>query len=481
MILSTLTTLWLLPVFPLASVPASEPIPVPSLLQDVTGVDDPLVIRADELVVDLPANRTFTMRGGGVIERVGNRSRLVLKDGAKITLNGERVSAHALAGEGDTVEILDAGTGDVTWHIRVGGPVIVGRPTGTGLVDGQATVRSSGLDWRSDRNVKRKVLGVTTVETDEVVSRQLNLDPGALTVTEVRSGTPAESSGIEVHDIIREVDGVRVVNRDVLRKLIQERKVGERVRLGLLRRGKPIELNVEVGSLDAEQPSLLSSWLTAAGGKNIDSWPLGADGVRDAQVAYDQVRQRLQGNEAALSTLQQALTKSESAREALLGAFGGQLPQDGTSLWGVGSAGDTPTQLTQRSEQLQKLRSLLEQGEQGTQQARDAVDWLRTTMQSDEVHSKYEEVQALSKLLGSGLSTQGTGIEFVPEDGQDRARQLLLLSRAAQGLGQELAQDLSVGLTTDATEIASGVGERMERLEDRMARLEELLLELRDR
>jgi len=48
-------------------------------------------------------------------------------------------------------------------------------------------------------------------------------------------------------------------------------------------------------------------------------------------------------------------------------------------------------------------------------------------------------------------------------------------------LAHRLSGTSGVGTSGYATEIASGVGERMERLEDRMARLEELLLELRDR
>jgi membrane-associated protease RseP (regulator of RpoE activity) len=79
----------------------------------------------------------------------------------------------------------------------------------------------------------------------------LGVDHGVL-VTEVVEDSPAEEAGIEMGDIILELDGERIEDTEDLIYLVKKRPEKE-VKLVLLRKGKRKEIKVKLG----EKPSKL--------------------------------------------------------------------------------------------------------------------------------------------------------------------------------------------------------------------------------
>ena len=63
-------------------------------------------------------------------------------------------------------------------------------------------------------------------------------------VVEVVRGSPAEDAGIRTEDLILEVDGLAVASVEDLQRVMVAEAIGRRVRVRLLRHGRPLELNL---------------------------------------------------------------------------------------------------------------------------------------------------------------------------------------------------------------------------------------------
>jgi serine protease Do len=70
-------------------------------------------------------------------------------------------------------------------------------------------------------------------------------------VADVERGSPADTAGLKGQDIIQEMDGKKITSYDQFRNEIAMLKPGAKVRLSILREGKPMELTVTLG----ERPS----------------------------------------------------------------------------------------------------------------------------------------------------------------------------------------------------------------------------------
>ena len=91
-------------------------------------------------------------------------------------------------------------------------------------------------------------LGVSISEvTDEDVGR-LKL-PGArgVLIRSVVPGEPAEKGGIKANDVITAIDGTELGTPRDLQRIVSSSPVGKRIRVQVLRDGKPNEIEVEVG------------------------------------------------------------------------------------------------------------------------------------------------------------------------------------------------------------------------------------------
>lgn len=81
----------------------------------------------------------------------------------------------------------------------------------------------------------------------QMISQQaavLNKVPQGAYVVSVIAGSPAESAGIEVNDIVTKFDGQELTEKDTLADAIKKRSPGEKVELEIWRGGETIKLTV---------------------------------------------------------------------------------------------------------------------------------------------------------------------------------------------------------------------------------------------
>jgi membrane-associated protease RseP (regulator of RpoE activity) len=77
-----------------------------------------------------------------------------------------------------------------------------------------------------------------------------------LLVVNVHEGSPAEKAGIKEHDILTSVDDQRLYSEEQLAKLIHSEKVGDKLKLSLLRDGKSENVTATLG----ERPADFDQW-----------------------------------------------------------------------------------------------------------------------------------------------------------------------------------------------------------------------------
>ena len=102
-----------------------------------------------------------------------------------------------------------------------------------------------------DGEVRRGLLGVSIVDVTPELAEALALetDSGAV-VMAISPESGAEAAGVEVSDVIVELDGETVGNSRELRNLVGLMLQGEEVEIALLRDGRRIELDAVIGAAD---------------------------------------------------------------------------------------------------------------------------------------------------------------------------------------------------------------------------------------
>jgi serine protease Do/serine protease DegQ len=106
--------------------------------------------------------------------------------------------------------------------------------------------------------VTRGFLGVSTVDLSPEVAEEFGLPKGAkgVAVTEVQAGSPAEKAGIRTNDVVIGFNGHPVTDRDNFRLMIAGMAPGSKVSLAVVRGGKPVAVDVALGT-QAENPDEL--------------------------------------------------------------------------------------------------------------------------------------------------------------------------------------------------------------------------------
>ncbi|AJE02127.1 DegQ family serine endoprotease [Geobacter pickeringii] len=103
--------------------------------------------------------------------------------------------------------------------------------------------------------VVRGWLGVSIQPITPDLARSFGLDSekGAL-IADVVSGGPAAKGGLASGDVVLEFDGKKIREMNELPRIVAATPVGKRVKVGILRNGKPQEVEVTVGRLaDGEE------------------------------------------------------------------------------------------------------------------------------------------------------------------------------------------------------------------------------------
>ncbi len=102
--------------------------------------------------------------------------------------------------------------------------------------------------------VSRGWLGVLIQEVNRDLAESFGLKrPRGALVAEVMAGSPAEAGGLQSGDIVLEYDGEDIHLSSDLPPMVGRTPVGESARLTVLRGGKEITLNVEIGQLPDER------------------------------------------------------------------------------------------------------------------------------------------------------------------------------------------------------------------------------------
>ena len=91
-------------------------------------------------------------------------------------------------------------------------------------------------------------LGVSIAEvTDDDLGRLKLNEPKGVLIRSVMPGEPAEKGGLKPNDVITAIDGTELATPRDLQRLVSSTPVGKRVRVTLVREGKPADLEIEIG------------------------------------------------------------------------------------------------------------------------------------------------------------------------------------------------------------------------------------------
>jgi hypothetical protein len=171
---------------------------------------------------------------------------LVLTSGPDGTVtavhDGAVLTSDRVRREGDHVRILGA-AGETLFDVRV-------------LAGGYLVYPyDANLDWpgagpatgRYTRSTPRKIIGVMVDPVDAVVASQLDIEPdAAFVIGSVMEGMPAEKAGLKAHDVVVAIQGSKPATVEALREAIDDKQPGDTIKIEVLRRGEPIELDVGV-------------------------------------------------------------------------------------------------------------------------------------------------------------------------------------------------------------------------------------------
>jgi Do/DeqQ family serine protease len=97
--------------------------------------------------------------------------------------------------------------------------------------------------------VKRGQLGVIIQDINDDLAQAFSLpDNNGVLVSQVEGGSAAEKAGINSGDVITKINEIAVSSASELRNQIGMRRIGEKIDIHLLRKGKPVKLSATIGN-----------------------------------------------------------------------------------------------------------------------------------------------------------------------------------------------------------------------------------------
>lgn len=132
-------------------------------------------------------------------------------------------------------------------------------------------VQSVALDLIDDGKIERGYIGIEISTVDETAAKAVGLDRvSGVQVNRVVKGGAAAAAGVEVGDVVLEVDGQAVHTSNDLQNQIVLRRAGDKVALTIWRNGKTISKSVTLKSLEGND--------TVAEARSGDSSPSDSNG-----------------------------------------------------------------------------------------------------------------------------------------------------------------------------------------------------------
>ncbi|MDF7670544.1 Do family serine endopeptidase [Orbaceae bacterium ESL0721] len=151
--------------------------------------------------------------------------------------------------------------------------------------------------------VKRGVLGIKGNELTSDIAKAFDLDvqKGAF-VSEVIDGSAAQEAGIKAGDVITAIDDKPVDSFAELRAKIATSGAGHTVKLGLIRDGKPLSVDVKLKNSDESTTDAKSLHSSLEGATLINGEVKGQKGVLIESIAKNSPASRLSLQEGDLIT-----------------------------------------------------------------------------------------------------------------------------------------------------------------------------------
>lgn len=139
----------------------------------------------------------------------------------------------------------------------------VGANVGIGFAVPVWFVKSVAEQLITKGKVVRGYLGIRPQEVTDNLRRALKLeDKNGVLISEVLPNTPAEKAGLQVGDVIVEVNGVPPKGVEQFRQLIAEMKPGTKVTLTVIRQGQKKKIAITLGEFPEEaQVQRDGNWL----------------------------------------------------------------------------------------------------------------------------------------------------------------------------------------------------------------------------
>lgn len=157
----------------------------------------------------------------------------------KAMLDGKEVPQDRIRRTGDRVEILDER-----------GEVIRSAVVSIGPGGATSMSRTSTSAAPAAAAPARPMLGVTLEETGEPLVKHLRLKPGRTTLlTSIMPDSPAAKGGLETFDVVTAIGDRDDASPDSIREFLAGAKVGDRVRLAIVRAGEKREAKVTLEAM----------------------------------------------------------------------------------------------------------------------------------------------------------------------------------------------------------------------------------------
>lgn len=108
---------------------------------------------------------------------------------------------------------------------------------------------------KASGSVTRGFIGVIMQPIDHELAQALALkQPGGAIIAEVTNGSPADKAGIKQGDIIQSLNNQTISNMATMRNAIALMTPGTKIKLGILRNGKAMQIPVEIGAYPVSSP-----------------------------------------------------------------------------------------------------------------------------------------------------------------------------------------------------------------------------------
>ncbi len=124
---------------------------------------------------------------------------------------------------------------------------------GAGFAIPSQIVKASAEAIMKDGTVHHGYLGISMNDVTPENSSFFSLpDATGAIVSQVTPDSPASRAGLKSGDVLRELNGSKIINGSALQVAVSQIAPGNSIALGILRDGKPETINVKVGEFKAE-------------------------------------------------------------------------------------------------------------------------------------------------------------------------------------------------------------------------------------